>query len=111
MTPSDRRRLEHMLEQIARIGRYTALGRAAFDGDERTQDAVLRCLTVIGEAAGALSPSAYGLLDSLPPHLPKGTRNRLVHEYWRIDMDVVWATVERELPPLAADIERLLAVS
>lgn len=108
MSPSDRRRLEHLLHQIDKIGRYTAGGRSSFDGDEMVRDAVVRCLAVIGEAAGALSPQTYSALASLPPHLPRTTRNRLVHE-WRIDVDIVWATVERELPPLATDIQRTLA--
>jgi uncharacterized protein with HEPN domain len=105
----DRRRLEHIAAQIEKIERYTSQGRAVFDADERTQDAVLRCLTVIGEAAAALSEETYVRLSSLPPKLPKGQRNIIVHEYWRIDLDLVWGTVAADLPPLRAEIERLLA--
>lgn len=108
MTGADRRRLGHILEQIERIERYTADGRAAFDGDDRTQDAVLRCLTVIGGAAGALSDEARARLPSLPPGSPKAQRNILVHQYRRIDADIVWATIERELPRLRLDVERAL---
>jgi len=104
----DRRRLTHVLDQIDRIDGYCREGRGAFDRDLRTQDAVLHCLTVIGEALGALTPETYRLLVSLPPRLPKGQRNILVHEYWRVDLDIVWATITIDLPPLRDDIGRAL---
>ncbi len=108
MNSADRRRLLHVVDFIDRIDTYCASGRASFDDDPRTQDAVLYCLTVIGEALGALTPESYRLLGSLPPHLPKDQRNILVHEYWRVDPDIVFATVTRDLPPLRADIERAI---
>lgn len=107
MTPSDRRRLTHVSDAIARIERYTAAGRASL-ADEMTLDAVLRVLTVIGEALGSLSDETYRQLPSLPAHLPKGQRNILVHEYWRVDADIVWNTVEHDLPLLRSDIVALL---
>ena len=76
--------------------------------DAMTQDAVLRCLTVIGEALSALSDETLARLESLPPHLPRGQRNILVHEYWRIDLNVIWNTVACDLPPLKDDIESVL---
>ena len=98
-----------MLEYIDRAFEYTAIGRDEFDADRRTQDAVVRCLTVIGEAAGVLSPATYEQIGSLPPHLPRGQRNLLVHEHWKIDLDTVWTTVERDLAAVRADIEALRA--
>ena len=98
-----------MLHQIERIERYTSTGRAAFERDQRTEDAVLHCLTVIGEAAGALTQSAYEELPSLPPRLPRGQRNIIVHEYWRVDLNIVWATLTQDLPRLRTDLDRLLA--
>lgn len=100
-----------MLDHIDRIAEYVAAGRTAFDRDRMIQDAVLRCLTVIGEAAGALGESVYSQIPSLPPHLPRGQRNLLVHEYWRVDRDIVWATVQTDLPLLAGDIRRYLATA
>ncbi len=107
MNEADRLRLGHILDQIERIKRYTEGGRDEFDGDEMIQDAVLRCFSVIGETAAALSSETAESLPSLPPHLPRGMRNRLVHEYWRIDRDIVWATLETDLPSLKRDIEGL----
>lgn len=108
MNKPDRHRLQHIVEQIDKIGRYTADGRAAFLWDEKTQDAVIRCLSVIGEAAGALSEVTYARIPSLPPQLPKSQRNLLIHEYWRVDLELVWATIEQDLPSLRADIQELL---
>lgn len=107
MTPSDQRRLRHILDQITRINDYVKDGRTAFDADPKTQDAVLHCLTVIGEAAGALSDDAYGQLPALPRKGGRGQRNIIVHEYWRIDPDIIWATIINDLPQLAADIHDL----
>lgn len=108
MNTADRRRLLHVLDAIDRTNRYCKTGRSSLD-DDKTRDAVLRCLTVTGEALGALSDETYRHLSSLPPHLPKGQRNVLVHEYWRIDLDIIWNTIERDLPPLQADIQPLIS--
>lgn len=108
MNAADRRRLLHIVERIDKIDRYTVDGRAFFEEDEKTQDAVIRCLAVVGEAAGALSAETYGRIASLPPQLPKGQRNVLIHEYWRVDLDVVWATIGRDLPSLRREIGELL---
>lgn len=105
---ADRRRLEHILDSIERIRSYTASGRVAFDTDQMVQDAVVRCLTVIGEAASALTPETYKRLASLPAHLPKAQRNLLIHEYWRVDADLVWATVLHDLPDLERDVRAVL---
>ncbi|MGH8923999.1 MAG: HepT-like ribonuclease domain-containing protein [Acidimicrobiia bacterium] len=97
-----------MLDAVDRIGRYCEKGPESLD-DEKTRDAVFRCLTVIGEALGALSEPNHRRLPSLPPRLPKGQRNILVHEYWRIDLGIIWDTIQRDLPPLKKDIQSLLA--
>ena len=108
MNTADRRRMIHVRDHIDRIDDYCREGSAVFARDRRTQDAVLHCLTMIGEALGALSLEAYRLLGSLPPRLPRGPRSILVHEYWGVDLDIVWATIERDLSPLRSDIERAL---
>lgn len=108
MTPNDERRLHHILEQIARIKSYTTDGRSAFDKEPMAQDAVLHCLTVIGEAAGALADHAYRQVPALPPRGARGQRNIIVHEYWRIDPDIIWATISNDLPLVKVQIEALL---
>ncbi len=63
---------------------------------------------VIAEASAALSAETRALLKSLSPTSVRGQHNHLVHEYWRVDHDLVWATVESDLPPLAREIRTLL---
>ncbi|WP_062377472.1 HepT-like ribonuclease domain-containing protein [Demequina pelophila] len=103
----DRARLRHVAGACERALRYVDGERSALD-DERTYDAVLRCLTVVGEALGALGEETYARLPSLPPGLPKVQRNLIVHEYWRVDPAVVWATVTLSLPRLRDDVARVL---
>ena len=107
VTPEDRRRLEHIRSAVDRALRYAAPGRSTLD-DERTRDAVLHCLTVVGEALGALTPAAYALLPSLPRHRPKAQRNLIVHAYWAVDPDLVWETIRTDLPRLRAEIDAIL---
>ncbi|MGC4175727.1 HepT-like ribonuclease domain-containing protein [Demequina sp.] len=104
----DARRLRNVAAASGRIANYTALGRASLD-DERTYDAVLRCLTIVGEALGALSDETYARLPSVPIGLTKQQRNLIVHKYWPVDPEVIWATVERDVPQLLGDVERVLA--
>lgn len=108
MTPTDERRLRHILEHIGRIEAYTKDGPSEFDNESKAQDAVLHCLTVIGEAAGALTDNAYRQVPALPPRGARGQRNIIVHEYWRIDPNIIWATITNDLPLVKAQIEALL---
>ncbi|WP_430866893.1 HepT-like ribonuclease domain-containing protein [Demequina aurantiaca] len=107
LSARDLDRLRHIAEASERALRYTSEGRASLD-DERTYDAVLRCLTVIGEALAAVSDEAYRRLPSVPPGLPKAQRNLIVHEYWRIKPEVIWATVQQQLPSLIHDVKTAL---
>ena len=111
MTPADERRLTQILDYVERALEYAAADRAAFDEDRRTQDAVIRCLTVIGEAAGALTDETYAQLPSLPPRRPNDQRNLLVHQYWKIDLEIVWVTVTADLPAVGSDIRGLINAS
>ncbi|PKQ25274.1 MAG: nucleotidyltransferase [Actinobacteria bacterium HGW-Actinobacteria-4] len=98
----DAARLTHIVGACERIEHYCSTGRSSLD-DHRTYDAVLHCLTVIGEALGALSDDAYARLGSVPANIPKAQRNLIVHEYWRVDPEIIWATVERAIPALRVD--------
>jgi uncharacterized protein with HEPN domain len=91
--------LEDMLERIDRIARYTrGLDRDAFVQDDKTIDAVVRSLEVIGEAARR---------GKIPWHQIAGLRNRIVHAYFDVDVELVWAVVRAELPRLKAALTKL----
>ncbi len=105
--------LEHIANAIKRAMRYIGSleGLAALDQDEQVQDAVVRTLTVIGEAAVRIQKAAPGFIAA-HPNVPwsqmRGIRNKVVHDYFDVAWDVVWDTVQQDLPPLLEQIESLL---
>lgn len=98
-----------MFEATAKIERYVAgMGALEFLADDRTIDAVVRNLEVIGEAAGRLPASYTGDLDHIPWPEIVGLRNRIVHEYFGIDLELVWVIIHRDLPKLAQALRELV---
>lgn len=90
------------------IAHSTGLTYEQFVATESVQDAVIKCLLVIGEAAGRLSDEACAELPQFDWQGMKGMRNVLVHDYGRIDYTKVWDVVTNELPSLHAGLERHL---
>ena len=91
--------IRHMLEAVARIEAYVSgVEEAAFWGDPEKQDAVLRQLQVLGEAARRVSPSLRESCPEVPWHKIAGMRNKGVHEYFVVDLDVVWGTALDDVP-------------
>jgi uncharacterized protein with HEPN domain len=99
-----------ILDNIGRIERYLAgLSRDAFNADERTRDAVERCLERICEAVFRLGSRVDQLMPDQPSKAIRGMGNRLRHAYDRVELDLLWNTVQDDLPSLKADAERALA--
>ncbi|MGF1546409.1 MAG: DUF86 domain-containing protein [Thiotrichales bacterium] len=100
--------LEHIQQAIHRIKRYLQdIDQAGFLANEEKQDAVIRNLEIIGEAAGNIQrhfPHFATKHPDLPLKAAYGTRNALAHGYFKIDLDVVWRTLERDLPELEVQI-------
>jgi uncharacterized protein with HEPN domain len=106
--PSER--LRDILEAIDRVERYASRGRAAFEQDELVQIWILRHLQIIGEAARAVPEDVRTVAPEIPWAKIAGMRHVLVHDYFGIDLDLVWIAVERDLPELKAAATRVLAV-
>lgn len=104
----DRERLLHILDAIERIERYAARGRRVFEQDELIQNWMVRHLQVIGEAARAISPEFQRKHPELPWTKIIGTRHVLVHDYFGIELDIVWQVVEGDLPDLKRKILAIL---
>jgi len=101
--------LEDILEAIARIQRYTSgLSREAFAGDERTLDAVVRNLEVIGEAVKQLPADVRSQAPSVEWQKIAGLRDILIHQYFGIDVEILWDIVENKLPGLDAAVRSLV---
>jgi uncharacterized protein with HEPN domain len=105
----DRQRLEDILEAIERIEKYASGGRATFDRDELVQTWVLHHLQIIGEAVRGPSDEIRSAHSDIPWAQIAAMRNILVHDYFGIDLDEVWAAVVRDLPQLKAKIAAALA--
>jgi uncharacterized protein with HEPN domain len=101
--------LEDILAGIARIEVYTKGGRARFLASEMMQDAVIRQLSVIGEAAAKLP----GALRTRHPLIPwkemVGMRNILIHDYSAVNIRRIWETVRNDLPGLREAVREMLA--
>lgn len=101
--------LKHIRDAIAKIESYTAGGRGAFFHDTMVQDAVVRNLEVIGEAVKHLSPDFRRRHPRIPWRSITALRNVLIHEYFGVDLEIVWRVVQRRLPTLKRSVEQLLA--
>jgi uncharacterized protein with HEPN domain len=104
-----RERLLDILEAIERIERYASRGKAAFDHDELIQVWMVSHIQVIGEASNALPQEFQMQYPEIPWRNIVGMRHILVHNYFEVDLDVVWATLERDIPPLKQAVEAMLA--
>ena len=78
--------------------------------DRKTIDAVIRNLEIIGEAATHVPSDQQDKYQEIPWLQMKGMRNILVHEYFGIDVEVLWKTIEEDLPLLKTQIETLFRV-
>ena len=108
MTKDPRVYLAHILECAEKIEQFTADGKSRFLQDAMVQDAVLRNFSIIGEAAKRLDDSYRTAHPEIPWRALAGLRDILVHQYEGVDLERVWAIVERELPNLREAIAALL---
>jgi len=101
--------MDDILDAIAQIQQYTALmDYEAFAGDRKTQDAVVRNLEIIGEAADRLPDSSKTSAPEIEWRKIVGLRNILVHEYFGVSLPVVWDVVQNKLRALEIVCRRLL---
>ena len=101
--------LEHMLQALDRIeellGRTT---REEFEGDWVVQDALIRQLEIIGEAAGRVSSDLAQSHPEVPWKEITGLRHKLIHDYFAVDLGIVWKTAEEEAVEVRPMIEQAL---
>lgn len=105
--------LGHILEAIERIQAYVAdVDEVGFLSSKLIQDAVIRNLEVIGEASRNIEhvhPEFAAAHPELPLALANDMRNALAHGYFKVDLEIVWKTVQRNLPDLHAQITEVSA--
>jgi uncharacterized protein with HEPN domain len=103
----ERAYLLHAIEAIDAISSYTVEGSEAFFSDGKTQDAVIRNIEIIGQAVKGISDSTRALESTVPWRQIAGMRDKLIHEYFGVDLALVWDVVEHELPTLRPQLEKL----
>lgn len=102
-------RIEDMLEALGRIERYCfETSREDFVADDRSIDAVVRNLEIIGEAAHRVPVEVQQRHPEIPWGHMTEMRHILVHEYHSVDAGLVWATVKGDIPGLTAPLRALL---
>ena len=82
--------------------------REEFFNDLQCQDAVIRRLEIIGEAANRISVETKAEFPHLPWFEMRGMRNVMIHDYDDVDMSIVWETVQSDLPKLIASLEKIV---
>lgn len=92
--------LGHIREAAERIVLYGRDGESRFRTDLRTQDAVIRNLQVMGEAVKKISPETRDAHPEIPWKDIAGMRDRVVHDYFGISLEIVWDVVVNHVPPL-----------
>ncbi len=102
----------HILDAVARIQSYVAgMDKAVFLASQLTQDAVIRNIEIIGEAGRNIS-QRFPEFNAAHPQLRLAAaykmRNALSHGYFCVDLEIVWATVQNDLPTLQSEVVRLL---
>ena len=92
---------EDIIESISKIEDYTRdLTFEAFSQSHLIIDAVVRNIEIIGEASKNIPPETQNNFQDVPWQKIKGIRNRIVHEYFSIDVSIIWFIVQNELEPL-----------
>lgn len=108
---NDRERafLKDILEAAHRIAAYVdQMQYESFLDDLKTQDAVIRNLEIIGEAAGKISKPIRQKAPDIPWSSLMGMRNKLIHEYFGVNLDVVWHVVQDDLGTLVTAVNHIL---
>ncbi|MEC5398253.1 HepT-like ribonuclease domain-containing protein [Uliginosibacterium sp. H1] len=103
--------LTDILQAAREIVDYAAVGREAFLADRMRQRAVIQCFEVIGEATKKLPDGLRSQAPAVPWRHMAAFRDKLIHDYFEIDLNLVWATAVQEIPGLIPQLEPLLLVA
>jgi uncharacterized protein with HEPN domain len=102
-------RLHHMLDAAREAVSHAAgRARADLDTDRQLMHALVRLLEIIGEAASQVPQSTRDKHPQIEWRSMVGMRHRIVHAYFHVDLNVVWKAVQEDLPPLIAQLARVL---
>jgi uncharacterized protein with HEPN domain len=107
--PDDHGRLEDILDAIKRIESYLrGVNEKKFKDDLMRQDAIMLQIEIIGEAARHVSDEFQERHPEIPWSEMIGMRNKIVHDYFEIDVSRIWDTAKNDIPPLKKAVWKLL---
>src|SRR2546421_5416472 len=110
MLKDDTIRLQHMLDAAHdALSFITGKSRVDLDTDRMLVLSLVKSIEIIGEAASRVSTDCQTQYIDIPWPEIIAMRNRLIHAYFDVDLDIVWQTVTEELPPLVAALEKALS--
>ena len=108
MTKHDRRRIKDMLDAARKAIEFAGgKSREDLDDDELLGLALVRLLEIVGEAARYVPDEIKQRHSEVEWRAIAGTRNRLIHGYFSVDLDVVWSIIKNDLPILIPQLERI----
>lgn len=100
-----------MVSAADAIAAYVARGRPVFDADSAVREAIVYQIAVIGEAAKAVvaaDPSVARDIPDVEWSLLARMRDKVTHQYWAVDPDVVWSTAQRDIPLIRQALARAI---
>lgn len=104
----DEVRLRHMLDHAHEaVSMIQGKKRADLRKNRMLELALVRLIEIVGEAAARVSSEGCNKYSRIPWPEIVGMRNRLVHGYDEVDLDVLWDTIEFDLPPLISELEKI----
>ena len=109
ISPEDKVRLRHMLDASLEIQQYVqSATRGELDSDPKLVHSLVRLLEIIGEAANQVSDELREKTKDIPWFIIIGMRNRLIHAYFDINLNVVWSTSTKDIPLLITKLKKLI---
>lgn len=109
MAKSDIIYIYHIRDSIVKVIDYTnSVEETGFKSNPMMQDAVIRQIEVIGEASSKLSKIFRDKYNQIPWKNIVGMRNKLIHDYFGVDISAVWETVKNDIPLLKKEIDSLI---
>ncbi len=104
---NDPERLLDIIDAIERIKKYANRGKEAFKSDELIQTWMIHNLLILGEAVAKISDKFKDANPEVPWPKIIGMQNILIHGYFDIDVDIVWAVIEKDLPTLEKHLKNI----